>query len=258
MSSKDARLLGAAALTLAVSLSAILAAYAEPDATAANATAALTPELAAKLSQGANRPVIVIMKNGFTGADAIRDQSPMMSELAQVHAAHVKSFHMVNALAATVSDGELARLKANPSVAQVVPDAVIRRATPSLNAASRTSGVSSSPSTSLVPNVIPGACLPNGQVQLNPEALSVTHTDSDVAGARTARSLGITGAGVKVAWIADGLDPHNVNFIRPDGKSVFDPAVGGDYQDFSGDGPGQFTGGDEAFLDANAIAGQGI
>jgi hypothetical protein len=244
-------------LAFAFSCGAIFAAHAQPDAAALNPTAPLTSELAAQLSKGVNRPVIVIMKNRFSGDDAARDQSSTMSELAQVHAAHIKSFRMVNALAATVSDDEVARLKASPSVAQVVPDSVIRRATRS-SAAAASAAASTNPSTSLTPNVIPGACLPNGQVQLNPEALLVTHTDSDDPQARTVRSLGITGAGVKVAWIADGLDPHNINFIRPDGKSVFDPAVGGDYQDFSGDGPGALTGGDEAFLDANAIAGQGI
>jgi len=257
MTNKSIYAVSASVLALASPFAAIFVAHAQPVAAALNPPAPLTSELAAELSKGVHRPVIVIMKNRFTGDEAARDQSPMMSELTQVHAAHVKSFRMVNALAASVPDGEVARLKANPSVAQVVPDSVIRRATRA-SAAASSAAVSKNSSTSLTPHVIPGACLPNGQVQLNPEALLVTNTDSDDPAARTARSLGITGAGVKVAWIADGLDPHNVNFIRPDGKSVFDPAVGGDYQDFSGDGPGQLTGGDEAFLDANAIAGQGI
>src|SRR5262249_5233353 len=65
--------------------------------------------------------------------------------------------------------------------------------------------------------------------------------------------LGFTGKGVKVGFIADGVDPNNPNYIRHDGSPVFF-----DYRDFSGDGPGQLTFGGEAFEDSSAIAGQGI
>jgi hypothetical protein len=207
---------------------------------------ALTQADVQRLGSGTAHPYIVILKNQLTGADALNDQAPVVNELGQVNAKHVKQFRMVNSVAATVTDAEAEHLKAHPSVALVVPDVVIHRAR-------HKSGTSPANGTSLVPHVIPGACGPNGKVLLDPEALQTTNTDSDDPSAKTARSLGITGAGVKVAWIADGIDPNNINFIRKNGKSVFI-----DYQDFSGDGPGQPTGGDEAFLDANSIAGQGL
>jgi Subtilase family len=216
-------------------------------------TAPMTAALAAQLSQNVNRPVIVIMQRQLTGADAANDQAPMMSELAQVQAGNIKPYRLVNAFAATVSDGELARLKANPAVAQVVPDVAIRRTRHTQAAASSATKAAPNTGTSLTPNVIPGACGANGKVLLEPEALQVTNTASDDPRAKTARSLGITGAGVKVAWLADGVDPDNVNFIRPNGTSVFV-----DYQDFSGDGPGAPTSGAEAFFDSNMIAGQGF
>ena len=221
-------------------------------AASALATAPLTADLAAQLSKNANRSLIVIMKNTVTGDDAAKDQEPVMNELQQVKAARVKAFRMVNAFAATVSDGELLRLQANPAVAAVIPDLVVRHA-PSKQAASAPSPTPTTAAGSLTPNVIPSACGANGKALLDPEALQVTHTNSDDPAAKTARSLGLTGAGVKVAWIADGIDPQNVNFLRADGTSAFV-----DYQDFSGDGPGAITTGDEAFLDANAIAGQGL
>jgi hypothetical protein len=234
----------------------------------------MTRALTSPLSQNVTRRVIVIMKrqlplapDGSAAARArsaalARNQEPMMSELSQAHAAHVRSFRLLNAIAATVSAAEEARLAASPAVAEVVTDETIQGARPEQQLGSA-AGQPLKPAdvplgTSLTPNNIPGACGRSGQALLDPEGLALTSTDSDAPQAKTARSLGITGAGVKVAWIADGVDPNNVNFIRRGGTSVFDPATGGDYKDFTGDGPGQTTSGDEGFLDANTISGQGI
>jgi Subtilase family/Peptidase inhibitor I9 len=234
--------------------------------------AALTKSRAAQLSRHVNQRVIVVMRPQFTPAivgtramaaraTAIRDeQAPLMRQLREVHATNIKSFQLVNSFAATVSKAERARLEANPMVREVIPDVTIALGSDATMAGAATKRTAhASRTTSLTPNTIPGACSSNPAApQLDSEGLALTNTDSTDPSQPTARSLGITGAGVKVAWIADGLDPQNINFIRSDGKSVFDPSVGGDYEDFTGHGPGAPTGGDEAFLDANTIAGQGI
>jgi hypothetical protein len=268
-----------------------------PAVAPASVQAPLTSVLAARLSRHVNQPVIVVMKlqpaqapsgsRAAAGRAAVvsRSQAPLLAELRTVHATQVEPFQLVNSVAATVSAGEEARLRADPAVAEVVPDATIRGplpATPApagLAATTQAAGTASATSSgagaavagrtgrtgasdgrrrSPKAHVIPGACGRNGAAQLDPEGLALTNTASQNRRQQTARALGFTGAGVKVAFLADGLDPDNVNFIRSDGTSVFDKATGGDYEDFSGDGPDQVTGGDEAFLDANTIAGQGI
>jgi Peptidase inhibitor I9 len=224
----------------------------------------LAPATAAQLSQDANQHVIVIMKGQLkqarpgTAAAAARTasitarQAPFMSELKQVHASNVKSFKLINSFAATVSKGEEQLLEANPSVKAVVPDVKIQASIGNPLTPEQAIPAVSNAAADLTPNTIPGACS-STTPQLDPEGLSLTNTDSDNVNQPTARGLGITGAGVKVAWIADGIDPNNINFIRANNTSAFV-----DYQDFTGDGPGQPTGGDEAFLDANTIAGQGL
>jgi hypothetical protein len=247
----------------------VVAASPAEASTVTHVWAPLTAAQAVPLSKNVSQHVIVIMKQQFGPAHAgtmaakarsavtTNVQAPLLRELHAVHAAHIKPYSLVNALAATVSAGEEARLKTDPSVAKVIPDVTIQGGIGQAAAASpvvstaRQHARKDSPA--LAVNQIPGACGANGATQLAPEGLSLTNTDSDKASQQTARSLGITGAGVKVAYIADGVDPNNINFIRPGtATSAFV-----DSQDFTGDGPGQPTSGDEAFLDANTIAGQG-
>ncbi|HLX87403.1 MAG TPA: S8 family serine peptidase, partial [Acidimicrobiales bacterium] len=99
---------------------------------------------------------------------------------------------------------------------------------------------------------VPGTCSTDaGKPELAPQALSLINADSSDPTAKTARSLGITGSGVTVAYIADGVDTQNPDFMR-NGKSVFV-----DYQDFTGTGTSAPTGGGEAFIDSSSIAAQG-
>ncbi len=147
-------------------------------------------------------------------------------------------------MAATVSPGEQSRLASDPAVAEVVPDQIIQLAAPTNQATP-----AARPRTPL-----PGTCATNPKdPELAPQALQVIHADSSNPNAKTARSLGIDGSGVKVAYIADGVDTNNQDFIRANGQHVFV-----DYKDFTGFGTSAPTGGEEAFIDSSSIAAQGL
>ena len=194
--------------------------------------------------------VIVVLKNQVTGLPdtpanaaarsvAVKSlQRGVLSQLAASGARNVRSISLVNAVAATVSPGAARQLAANPAVAEVIPDERIHTVSPPTARLARAPGF----------KPLPGACAPKGKVQLNPQAVETIHA----AGSPSAQSLGYTGAGVKVAYIADGIDVNNPDFIRANGQHVFV-----DNKDFSGQGTAAPTGGGEAFLDAGSIAAQG-
>ena len=209
----------------------------------------------------AKRNVIVIMRDqlasvppmrramGARAAAIAQAQAPVIAQLQQTpHQVH--AFSMINAFATSVTPAEEAQLGAHPLVAAVVPDAVIHappRPSVSGGAASPVANSSAGGATSDA-----GLC-----GTLEPEALQLTNAaflDPSTPQAQEVidgKGHKVTGQGVKVAFIADGLDPTVAGFVRPDGSSVFI-----DYQDFSGDPAGTPTAGGEAFGDASSIAAQ--
>jgi hypothetical protein len=227
---------------------------------ASAAQAPLSPAAAKALSTGVNQRVIVVFKDQISQAPASRrfvaarrsiegvEQRSVLNELSETRAQNVHSYTTINAVSATVSRGEEARLVANPAVAEVVPDQVIQIGNPfdpSTAGDTTTTGPSRTP--------LPGTCATNpNKPELEPQALSIIGADSSDPTQPTARSLGIDGSGVTVGFIADGLNINDPDFIRADGTKVFT-----DYVDFGGDGTAVATGGDEAFGDASSIAAQG-
>lgn len=162
------------------------------------------------------------------------DQAGIVSDLRSHGATHIEQLDTVSAVAATATQSEIDRLAANPAVAAVVPDRTIPL-----------------PETSTVSQTVqqPGSnhslCTSDpSKPTLEPQALGLTNTTP-------AQSL-VNGKGVKIAFMADGVDINNPDFIRPDGSHVFF-----DYQDFSGDGTNDDSGGEEAFGDASSLAAQG-
>jgi subtilisin family serine protease len=222
----------------------------------------LTKAQVERLAAHATHRSIIIFKNqlsnlpakGATAGLRIRaanaSQAGVISELRQVHATHVRSFHIINAVAATISSAEASRLKRNPSVQTVVPDALRHFASlgsgagPIFPAAALrghhhlTAGTRQADAAQ---QICPGN---PAQPLVEPEARQVMNVDS-------ANQI-VNGSGIKVGIIADGIDPNNPDLIRAGGQHVIF-----DYQDFSGFGQGAPTDGRESFLDAGTIASQG-
>ena len=189
---------------------------------------------------------------GATRQAAVKEiQSPVVNELSQLHAAHLHSYDLINAVSATVSQAEESRLAANPAVAEVVANATahIEFNTP---AAAVSAAASDTGAHSTVPSGSANAvCQEEGSpaVELDPQALQTIRANNNHPNAApTAASLGITGAGVKVAFIAEGIDVNQPNFQRANGSHVIV-----DQADFTGEGDAGTVSGGEASLDALSL-----
>lgn len=206
---------------------------------------------------GTAHNVIVVLRNQHTdlamgkGATSARveanrrDVSSQIAHAKQVGARNLRGFSSISAFAATATPTQVSELASNPSVAAVYPDLQIKGSpvSPAANAAAAPGD--NAPQSGNICPTDPAKPL------LEPEALQVTNTAFNDPSTPQAQNI-VNGAGVKVAFIADGLDINNPDFIRANGSHVFT-----DYQDFSGDGLAAPTGAAEAFGDASAIAAQG-
>jgi subtilisin family serine protease len=216
---------------------------------------ALSAADVAKLSANATQRSIIVFKNQLTGLPAAgstaservsaanADQKGIMSELGQVHAKHVQGFHVVNAIAATISAGMASRLRTDPAVSAVVPDAM--RPFASLSSGAGAASPAAMPGHSGQASGTQQICPADpAHPLIEPEARQVMNVD--------AANQIVNGSGIKVGIIADGIDPNNPDLIRANGQHVIF-----DYRDFSGFGLGAPTDGREAFLDAGTIGSQG-
>jgi len=222
-----------------------------------------------KLQGRRDSRVIVLLKNEYRSLPPSRlritarrsalsnAQAPLESAVRASGGTIHYSYDTINAFAATVSKAEIAKLRSNPAVASVVPDAIVKE--PTVGGAATAGGAVYNDQPlkrkHLSLKAYDKARVADGAQQvcpanpadpiIAPEGLSLTNVPQ-------AQALGVTGAGVKVAFVADGIDVNNPDFIRPDGSHVI-----ADYQDFSGNGTGTQSGGAEAFGDASTIAAQG-
>ncbi|HEU5270365.1 MAG TPA: S8 family serine peptidase [Jatrophihabitans sp.] len=214
---------------------------------------------------GNSESVIVVLHDQLTSTpankshvsvrrtQATNDQNAVLSRLTKRGGAKpskVQHYTAANAFSATVTTDQAAALAADPSVAAVIPNNKIAFTVG--QKVSETAGQVQPGKTLGVPPSTAVCPTDPAKPLLEPEALQDTNTASDDPTAKTAQQL-TDGSGVKVAYLADAINPDNPDFIRADGSHVIV-----DYKAFSADGPTPNEGGAEAYGDASSIAAQGL
>lgn len=213
------------------------------------------------LQAGAPARVIVLLRNQHANvpptarlvtkriAVIASDQVQLQASVRNSGGRITHTYRTINAFAATVSKTERAHLAADPAVAAVLPDAFVPTPDPTGDGgggpiSTSMHGPALTPadqSADVAQQICPA---PGAPPILAPEGLSLIK-------APQAQQI-VNGAGVKIGFLADGLDINNPDFIRPDGSHVIV-----DYRDFSGAGLNAPTQGAESFGDAGTLAAQG-
>ncbi|HEX3782252.1 MAG TPA: S8 family serine peptidase [Pseudonocardiaceae bacterium] len=190
--------------------------------------------------------VIVVLRNqdtagrfsALTTARAGAMASAQASVVGSLRAAggtDVVQLVSVNAVAAQLSKDAVAALRTDPSVAEIVPDVQVPLLT--------------SPDPKAGPVAVRPAICPTDPAKpfLEPEALSVTHTETDNPNDPDQAANIATGKGVIVS--IDGMNDlaGNPNFIRQDGSHVV----------LDSPTPNADNGDDETYGDASSVAAQG-
>lgn len=213
-----------------------------------NGAASAATEAPALDGTASGGPVIVVLRNQHTDmklkaqgtqrtAATRSDQQSIVADMKANGGTDITQLVSVNAVAAHLSAAEVARLRADPAVAAIEPDATITVPGPAAAPQGKPARLS------------PKLCPSNpAEPLLEPEALAVTHTETDRPGDHQQASLVATGKGVIVA--NDGINQlaGNPNFVRADGSHVVLDAP--DYTEDDSDG--------EYYGDASSIAGQGL
>lgn len=208
------------------------------------------------LPAAATQNVIVLLRDQHTNLTATksatspraqamrRDQAPVLSSARSMGVRNLHGYSLINGFSATVTGAQASQLAANPAVAAVLPDVPVARP----QAPVRQGAGGSVPARTDTATICPAD---PSKPLLEPEALQTTHTAFLDPATPSAQRL-VDGAGVKVAWLADGIDINDPDFIRADGSHVIV-----DYQDFSGEGRNAPSDARESFGDASSIAAQG-
>ncbi|MGQ4511245.1 S8 family peptidase [Streptomyces sp. DW26H14] len=226
----------ATAFVAGISLSAmgVGGASAAPIAPAIGGAASGGPVIVVLADQHAN---LMLKAQGASRTSATRsDQRSIVSDIKANGGTNIRQLVSVNAVAAHLSAAEVARLRGNPAVTQILPDAAI------------TVDPGASTAHAKPAKLNPALCPANPKKPFTePEALSVVHASSDDPKDKDEANDIATGKGVIVA--NDGINAlaGNPNFIRKDGTPVVldapDPTAD------ASDG--------EYYGDASSIAGQG-